>query len=99
MEKMAVYVPAFKRRLSIVKSFLQLMNASFRNSDLDAEPVITPYIINNEAKLWQDLMSVNGNQPLFSQKATIEMAGVKDADKMIEEISAEREVRAGNELM
>ncbi len=99
MEKMAVYVPAFKRRLSIVKSFLQLMNASFRNSDLDAEPVITPYIINNEAKLWQDLMAVNGNQPLFSQKATIEMAGVKDADKMIEEISAEREVRAGNELI
>ena len=99
MEKMAVYVPALKRRMSIVKSFLQLMNASFRNSDLDAEPVITPYIINNEAKLWMDLMAVNGNQPLFSQKATIEMAGVKDADKMIEEISAEREVRAGNELI
>ena len=99
MEKMAVYIPALKRRLSIVKSFLQLMNGAFRNSDLDAEPVITPYIINNEAKLWQDLMAVNGNQPLFSQKATIEMAGVKDADKMIEEISAERELRTGNELI
>ncbi|WP_278380526.1 hypothetical protein [Chryseobacterium arthrosphaerae] len=45
------------------------MNTGFRKSDLDAEPVI---IINNEAKFYEMLMSVNGNQPLFSQKATME---------------------------
>ncbi|MGG7469966.1 hypothetical protein ACVVIH_02465 [Chryseobacterium arthrosphaerae] len=38
MDKMSVYVPALKRRMSIVKSFFQLMNTSFHNSDLAAEP-------------------------------------------------------------
>ncbi|GEJ44023.1 hypothetical protein CRS_06310 [Chryseobacterium sp. ON_d1] len=94
MDKMSVYVPALKRRMSIVKSFFQLMNTGFRNSDLDAEPVITPYIINNEAKFYEMLMAVNGNQPLFSQKATMEKAGIKDVDKMQEEIKKETPVPA-----
>ncbi|PWN71345.1 hypothetical protein C1631_001610 [Chryseobacterium phosphatilyticum] len=71
-----------------MKSFFQLMNTSFRNSDLDAELVIIPYIINNEVKFNEMLMSVNGNQ-LFSQKATMEKAGIKDVDKMQEEIKKE----------
>ncbi|ASK29743.1 portal protein [Chryseobacterium sp. T16E-39] len=99
MDKMSVYVPALKRRMSIVKSFLQLMNASFRNSDLDAEPVITPYIINNEAKFYEMLMTVNGNQPLFSQKSTMERAGVKNVDEEIAEINSEMEKKAGNDLL
>lgn len=93
MDKMSVYVPALKRRMSIVKSFLQLMNTSFRSSDLDAEPVITPYIINNVAKFYEMLMTVNGNQPLFSQKSTMEQAGVKNVDEEIEQINAEMEKR------
>ncbi|KAA0126462.1 phage portal protein [Chryseobacterium sp. SN22] len=99
MDKMSVYVPALKRRMSIVKSFLQLMNTGFRNSDLDAEPVITPYIINNEAKFYEMLMTVNGNQPLFSQKTTMERAGVKDVEQELEEISAEMEKKASNDLI
>lgn len=99
MDKMSVYVPALKRRMSIVKSFLQLMNTSFRNSDLDAEPVITPYIINNEAKFYEMLMAVNGNQPLFSQKTTMERAGVKDVDQEIQEINSETEKRASTNLI
>ncbi len=99
MDKMSVYVPALKRRMSIVKSFLQLMNTSFRNSDLDAEPVITPYIINNEAKFYEMLMTVNGNQPLFSQKTTMERAGVKDVEQELEEINSEMEKKAGKDLL
>ena len=99
MDKMSVYVPALKRRMSIVKSFFQLMNTGFRNSDLDAEPVITPYIINNEAKFYEMLMTVNGNQPLFSQKTTMERAGVKDVEQELEEINVEMEKKAGNELL
>ena len=56
--------------------------------DLDAEPIITPYIINNEAKFCEMLMSANGNQPLFSQKSTMEKAGIKNVDKMQEEINS-----------
>lgn len=89
IDKMSVYVPALKRRMSIMNSFFQLMNTSFRNSDLDAELVIIPYIINNEAKFYEMLMSVNGNQPLFSQRTTMEKAGIKDVDKMQVEIKKE----------
>jgi SPP1 family phage portal protein len=99
MDKMSVYVPALKRRMSIVKSFLQLMNTSFRNSDLDAEPVITPYIINNEAKFYEMLMTVNGNQPLFSQKSTMERAGVKDVEQEYDEIKKEQELKMSNDLI
>ena len=99
MDKMSVYVPALKRRMSIVKSFLQLMNTSFRNSDLDAEPVITPYIINNVAKFYEMLMTVNGNQPLKSQKTTMEEAGIKNVDEEIEQINSEMEKKAGNDLL
>lgn len=98
-EKMATYVPALKRRASIVKSFLQLMNASFRNSDLDVEPVITPYIINNDAKFYEMLMTINGSQPLFSQRATMEKAGIKDTDKMQKEIEEESELRMSADVI
>lgn len=99
MDKMSVYVPALKRRMSIVKSFLQLMNTSFRNSDLDAEPVITPYIINNQAKFYEMLMTINGNQPLFSQKSTMEMAGVKDVEQEMKDVDSESEKRMSKELL
>lgn len=99
MDKMSVYIPALKRRMSIVKSFLQLMNTSFRNLDLDAEPVITPYIINNQAQMWRDLMEVNGGQPLFSQRTTMEKAGVKDVDQEIAEINAETERKASADIL
>lgn len=98
-DKMATYVPALKRRASIVKSFLQLMNASFRNSDLDIEPVITPYIINNDAAFYRMLMEVNGNQPLFSQKATMEKAGIKDVDKMMDELKEEQEMKMSADVL
>lgn len=98
-DKMEVYIPALKRRMSIVKSFLQLMNTSFRNSDLDAEPVITPYIINNEAKFYEMLMTVNGNQPLFSQKSTMERAGVKDVEQEMADIDSDLEKRMSNDLV
>ena len=99
MDKMSVYVPALKRRMSIMKSFLQLMNTSFKNADLDAEPVITPYIINNQAQMWRDLMEVNGGQPLFSQRTTMEKAGVKDVDNEIKEINAEMERKASADIL
>jgi SPP1 family phage portal protein len=99
MDKMSVYVPALKRRMSIVKSFLQLMNTSFRNSDLDAEPVITPYIINNQAQFLRDLMEQNGGLPLKSQRTTMEEAGIKDVDSEIEQIKADQELKMSNDLL
>lgn len=99
MDKMSVYVPALKRRMSIVKSFLQLMNTNFRNSDLDAEPVITPYIINNQAQFLRDLMEQNGGLPLKSQRTTMEEAGIKDVDSEIEQIKADQELKMSNDLI
>jgi len=99
MDKMSVYIPALKRRMSIVKSFLQLMNTTFRNSDLDAEPVITPYIINNQAQMFRDLMEQNGGQPIKSQRTTMEEAGIKDVDSEIEQIKKEQELKMSNDLL
>lgn len=99
MDKMYVYIPALKRRMSIVSSFLKLMNTSFRNSELDAEPVITPYIINNQAAFYRMLMEVNGGLPLKSQRTTMEEAGIKDVDAEQEQIREEQEKKAGNDLL
>lgn len=98
-EKMATYVPALKRRASIIKSFLQLMNVGFRGKDLDIEPVITPYIINNDAAFYRTLMEINGNQPLISQKESMERAGIKDSEAMMSEIQAEKELANADEVI
>ena len=90
MEKMAIYIPAFQRRASIIKSYLQMMNVSLAKEDLDVEPVITPFVINNEAEFIRFLMEANGNKPIYSQKHTMERAGVKDPETMMQEIEDEQ---------
>ena len=64
-EKMAVYIPAFQRRISIVKSFLQTMNPAFRSVELNLTPVVTPYVVNNDFEFFKLLMEMNGGEPLL----------------------------------
>lgn len=90
MEKMAIYIPAFQRRASIIKSYLQMMNVNLAKEELDVEPVITPFVINNEAEFIRFLMEANGNKPIYSQKHTMERAGVKNPEMMMQEIEDEQ---------
>lgn len=96
-EKMSVYVPAFQRRVSIVKSFLQMMSGSLKDKELALSPIITPYVVNNDAEFFKTLMEINENQPLVSQEESMRRAGVKDPKKMIEDIKKERTSRQENE--
>ncbi|MGP1500190.1 MAG: phage portal protein [Bergeyella cardium] len=89
MDKLAIYVPAFQRRASVIKSYLQVFNTKLLGKDLDVKPIITPFVINNEAEFLRFLMEANGNKPIYSQKHTMERAGVKNPDEMMKQISEE----------
>lgn len=88
-EKMSIYVPAFQRRVSIIKSFLQIMNPAFLNKELSLTPVITPYVVNNDMEFFKMLMEMNGGEPLISQEESMRRAGIKEPEAMIQAISDE----------
>lgn len=89
MDKLAVYVPALQRRASVIKSYLQMFNVKLRNQDLDIEPIITPYIINNDREFINFLMEANGNKPIYSQEYSMRKAGIKNPEIMINQIQEE----------
>ena len=95
-EKLSIYVPAFQRRISIVKSFLQKMNIQFKSSELVLTPIVTPFVVNNDSEFIKMLMEANGNQPLISQEESMRRFGIKDPNAMIEQINGENTSR--NEL-
>lgn len=94
MEKEPLFVNGILRRVSIIEEYLKLMNSSFRNQSLDVDPIITPYIINNEEDLARYLMEVTAGQPLISQRKAMELFGIENADEMLEEIQDEANSRA-----
>lgn len=89
MEKMSIYVPAFQRRASVIKSFLQLFNVKLHAQDLEVEPVITPFVINNDADFIKFLMEANGNKPIYSQEYSMQKMGIKNPKEMMAQIEAE----------
>lgn len=89
MDKLAIYIPAFQRRASVIKSYLQYINVKLDNKELDIEPVITPFVINNEAEFIRFLMEANGNKPIYSQEHSMQKAGIKNAQEMIKQIQQE----------
>lgn len=89
MDKLSVFVPALQRRASIIKTYLQMFHSKFRNADLDIEPIITPFVINNEAEFMRFLMEVNGNKPIYSQEYSMQRAGIKNPETMLQQIQNE----------
>lgn len=91
MDKMAIYIPALQRRASVIKSYLQKFNVKFANNDLEVEPVITPFIINNDADFIRFLMDANGNKPLYSQEYSMQKLGIKNPKEMMAQIEEENQ--------
>ncbi|WP_162268218.1 hypothetical protein [Chryseobacterium cucumeris] len=81
-----------------MKQFADVLTLTYKKA-VFINVTVTPYIINNEAAFYRMLMKANGNQPLFSQKTTMERAGVKDLEQELEESNVEMEKKAGNELL
>lgn len=91
MDKQSIYEPAFMRRISIVA---EMMNKMSGTRGLDVKPVITPFEIDSREALAEYLMSVNGGQPLMSQRMSMEEFGITDADEVIKEIEDDTNRRA-----
>ncbi|MBT0554269.1 phage portal protein [Riemerella anatipestifer] len=91
MDKLAIYIPALQRRASIIKSHLQMFNVKLKNDDLDVEPIITPFIINNEAEFVRFLMEANGNKPVYSLEHSMQKLGIKNPKEMMLQIQEEND--------
>lgn len=89
-----VFDDYLQRRLNIVKAFIGKFNKSLEMEadNLMIEPVITPYMLIDEAaeiKIWTD---ANGGNPVISQKAAFQKAGLtKDTDADYEQYVSETE--------
>ena len=82
-----------QRRVNIIKAFIGKFNAKFLTDadELMVEPIITPYMIRDEAaemKIWYD---ANGQQPIISQKSAFAKAALTtDPDADFEQYTKEQ---------
>lgn len=88
----------YDRETNVLKAFLKLMMGAAFHADIDAlkvDNVITPYRISDEKERVELLMTANGNQPIMSQRESIEAYGHSDnVDKTIEEINEQGKIDA-----
>lgn len=88
----------YDRETNVLKAFLKLMMGAAYHKDIDAlkvDNVITPYRISDEKERVELLMTANGNQPIMSQKESIEAYGHSDnVEKTIEEINEQGKIDA-----
>jgi len=88
----AIYEDMFEREFSIIKAFLGQMNTKWKDSieDLEIEPVITAFKINDEKATVEMLVAANGNKPIIAQKTAIKLSGlVENSDDEYEQIKSE----------
>jgi hypothetical protein len=86
----------FDREVNVVKAFLKLMLGDKYHKDIDAlkvENEITPFSINDEKETIDNLLAANGNQPIISQRDSIEMLGWSDnPDRTLQEIQEQNKL-------
>lgn len=73
-----VFDEYLQRRINIIKAYIGKFSVGLKSAadNLQVEPIIVPYIIKDEAaelKIWTD---ANGGNPVISQKASFEKAGL-----------------------
>lgn len=89
MDKLSIHIPALQRRISIIESYLKSFSVKYKNDTLDVEPVVTPFVINNDADFIRFLMEANGGKPIYSQEYSMQKAGIKNPTEMIEQMGNE----------
>jgi SPP1 family phage portal protein len=88
-----VFDEYLQRRLNVIKAFIGKFNVSLAEAveNLQVEPIITPYMIKDEAaelKIWMD---ANGGNAVMSQKASFNKAGMTtDPDADFEQYNSEQ---------
>lgn len=88
-----IYLDAINREYNLLKAFLSLMNTSWKNIiDMELEPEIRPFIIEDEKQRVDVLIAANGGKPLISHKLSVKQAGLsEDPDADYETIIEERQ--------
>lgn len=93
----------FDREMNVVKAFaISNLPTSYRDDveSLETETQITPFTINDEKELINNLVNANGGKPVISQRESIELLGrSQDVDQTMKEIAEEntRDVLGGYE--
>ena len=86
----------FDREINVVKAFLKIALGEAYAADIDALPVetvVTPFAITDKQDLANYLMSVNGGEPIMSQRESIERLGESDdVDTTLKEIQDQKTV-------
>ena len=84
-----IYEELIERELSVIKAYLSVVEGDSIN-ELEIEPVMRPFIIDDEKSNVEVLVTANGGKPLVSQKQSVALAGLSDdTDADYIEIQAE----------
>lgn len=88
-----VFDEYLQRRINIIKAFIGKFNTKLANDadNLMVEPIITPYMLIDELaeiKIWTE---ANGGNPVMSQKASFDKAGLtNDSEADFEQYNSEQ---------
>lgn len=94
-DKCEIFNEYIQRRINIVKAFLKVANGQQEGwneaaEHLIIEPIITPYIIEDEQSKVNILTSANGNRQIASRRATVQRLGwADDVDAEVKAIEYE----------
>ena len=91
-DKCEIFNDYLQRRINIVKAYIGEANRAWKDAaaSLIVEPIITPYIIEDEQTKINILTAANGNKQIASRKATVQRLGWTDnPEEEIKQIKAE----------
>lgn len=84
-----IYEDLIEREFNVIKAYLAAPYGDSIN-ELDVEPVMRPFIIDDEKEKIEVLVTANGNKPVVSQKQSVALAQLSDdTDADYIEIKAE----------
>ena len=91
-DKCEIFNDYLQRRINVVKAFLATANNQWKEAadKLIIEPVITPYIVEDEQTKVNILTAANGGKAIASRKTTVQRLGwADDSEREGEQIEAE----------
>lgn len=95
-DKQEIFDEYMQRRINIIKAFVGNFNTKLASDceNLEIEPEITPYMIEDEKAKIDLLTTANGGRPVVSQKRSAELANLSsDTDADFEQMQEEERSR------
>ena len=95
-DKREIFDEYLQRRVNIILAYIAKFNPKLEKAceNIEIEPEIIPYMINDDRAELEYWMVANGNQPVVSQEESIEKVGLSsDPKKTLEKITSETNAR------